>query len=154
MPALSQPIWTLPPERHLPALQTGAQAHRCWRRDRFLASHPRCAAPAMCRHSKDVVGGPTKRRSNASYRKELPLCTTSMPADTNARRDALIKPAPVLLASAPVPPPTPTPTFLQALSSPTAATLTPGVGQRRKRDSDNQTRRDTDFHCSSLFFFA
>ena len=99
-----------PPEQHIllfkhflkrVGLQSPRQAWR--RRDRFLASHPRCAgAPKTWSvvQQKDARTIPAGRGLLSLHH--------LLPADTSARLDALVELAPVLLASAPLPPPTPT----------------------------------------------
>ena len=114
--ARSQPIWTLPPERHLPLFKQvlrrlgiqslglapaglrGGCATDFWRRTRDV--------PALRRR-----GRWSNERTLERYLQEGAyfLCTASVPADADARLDSLMKLAPVLLASAPLP----TPTLLQ-----------------------------------------
>ena len=116
----SQPIWTLPPERHLPLFKQvlrrlgiqslglapaglrGNGATDFWLRTRDI--------PALRRR-----GRWSNERTLERYMQERAyfLCTASVPADADARLDTLVKLAPVLLASAPLPPPTTTPTLLQ-----------------------------------------
>ena len=105
----SQPIWTLPPERHftlfkqvLKRLGQTPPPPTWWGRNRFLATYPPHPRTSTTRTMVQHLQG------RAYF-----LRTTCAPADTGARLDSLVELAPVLLASAPLPPPTPTPTFLQ-----------------------------------------
>ena len=118
--ARSQPIWTLPPERHLPLFKQvlrrlgiqslglapaslrGGGATDFWLRTRDI--------PALRRR----VRWSNERAIEGNFQEGAYfLCTTSVPADADARLDSLVELAPFLLASAPLPPPTPTPTLLQ-----------------------------------------
>ena len=109
--ARSQPIWTLPPERHFTLFKQVLKRlgqpppplpNMWWGRNRFLATYPR--------HPRTST---TRTMVQHLQERAYFLRTSFVPADTDARLDSLVELAPVLLASAPLPPPTPTPTFLQ-----------------------------------------
>ena len=134
------------------------------RRDRFWASHPRCAgAPKTWSVvlRKDARTIPTGRSLLSLHHLHTSRhqCTSGRPCRTRARPAAQC-------ASPTTHPNTYFPSaglrkYGQAAvsqdsfvlsgwlsDSPAAATLTPCVGQKRKSGSDNQDRRDTHFHCN------
>ena len=138
VPALSQPIWTLPPERHLPLFKQVLKRIGVQSLELTPAGLRGGGATDFWLRTRDVPA--LRRRGRWSNEKTLEcyiqegayfLGTTSLPA--SARLNALVELAPVLLASAPLPPPSPTPTFLKWGCLSGQFRLTSCVGQKRKK---------------------
>ena len=173
-PALSQLIWTPPPERHRPLFKQVLKHIGVQSLGLTPAGLRGGGATDFWLRTRDVPA--LRRRGRWSNEKTLErhlqegayfLCTTCIPADTSALLDALVEYAARPAGQCASPTTHPNIHFSSArlrwhgqaavsqdsfraqwlaLSSPAAATLTPCVGQKETGTVDDQDRGDTHFH--------